>query len=429
MPRISLWKENHSQDYKFFDNRIREMFTAGGVGIWVHKLLGLEPNSGKEGDATQPTYLNDSEKNIQDLLFLENRDRKYEPDIYKLRGHYSLTDNDFNLSQFGMFLNVDTLFITFHINDMIERVGRKMIPGDVLEMPNMKDYWPLGNDIPSSLKKFYVVNEVLRAAEGYSQTWWPHLYRVRAVPMVDSQEYKDILDQQATDDGSSDSTLRDIMSPYLKNLQINEAIVNQAESDVPLSGFNIDKLFVLPLDANGHSLQNFISTDGNVSSGGTTANTTVLTADTSVATSNNTVPNTVISNTGITAVAQSAPMLMSAETNGPVVTPSQSILTYLSGSATAPNGFNVRSLTYFPDAPNVGEYVLRTDFFPNVLYRWSGNKWTIVNEVRRTPLTGNANQTQLGSFVNNNNTTKLSSGKVVDQRQALSKLFSPKSDF
>jgi len=60
MPRISLWKENHSNDYKFFDNRIREMFTAGGVGIWIHKLLGVSTNSGITGDATQPTYLNQS---------------------------------------------------------------------------------------------------------------------------------------------------------------------------------------------------------------------------------------------------------------------------------------------------------------------------------------------------------------------------------
>ena len=424
MPRISLWKENHGNDYKFFDNRIREMFTAGGVGIWVHKLLGLEPNSAKEGDATQPTYLNNSEKNIQDLLFLENRDRKYEPDVYKLRGHYSLTDNDFNLSQFGMFLNVDTLFITFHINDMIERVGRKMMPGDVLEMPNMKDYWPLGDDIPASLKKFYVVNEVLRAAEGYSQTWWPHLYRIRAVPMVDSQEYKDILDQAATDDGSSDSTLRDIMSPYLRNLQINDAIVAQAESDVPLSGFNTERLFILPVDANGHSIQNYISTTGNLSSGGSTANTTVMTADDGTITSNDTVPNTLIST--IFPSSQTLPTtVQDQQANSPI----HGIVSYLSGSATAPNGFNVRSLTYFPDGPNVGEYVLRTDYFPNVLYRWSGKKWTIVNEVRRTPLTGNSNQTQMGTFINNTNTTKLSSGKVVDQRQALSKIFSPKSDF
>ena len=422
MPRISLWKENHGNDYKFFDNRIREMFTAGGVGIWVHKLLGLDINSGKEGDATQPQYLNESEKNIQDLLFLENRDRKYEPDIYKLRGHYTLSDNDFNLSQFGMFLNNDTLFITFHINDMIERIGRKLIPGDVLEMPNMKDYWPLGDDIPASLKKFYVVNEVMRAAEGYSQTWWPHLYRIRAIPMVDSQEYKQILDQAAVEDGSSASSLRDILSPFLKNLEINDALVAQAESDVPLSGYNTDKLFVLPVDANGNSLYNYISSNGNVSSGGTTADNTANQGD------SNSEPANIspISNGN---VSSQIGLQSYSVTNNLPNTPVRNILTYLSGSATAPNGFKVRSLTYFPDNPNVGEYVLRTDYLPNVLFRWSGSKWTTVNEVLRTPLTGNSNQTHVGTFVNNTGTTRLSSGEVINQRQALSKIFSPRSDF
>lgn len=428
MPRISLWKENHGNDYKFFDNRIREMFTAGGVGIYIHKLLGLDPNSGKQGDATQPTYINQSEQNIQDLLFLENRDRKYESDIYNLRGHYTLTDNDFNLSQFGMFLNNDTLFITFHINDMIERIGRKLIPGDVLEMPNMKDYWPLGDEVPTSLRKFYVVNEILRAAEGYSQTWWPHLYRVKVMPMVDSQEFKDILNQSATDDGSSDLSLRDLMSPYLKNLAVNDALIAQAESDVPLSGYDTTKLFVLPIWPNGVSQQNFFTTNGNISSWDTNPNAFPVVSNFNAEPNLN--ASSITSNSlPLTNSTSASPMMMSAESPTQVITPQKNLTTYLLGPSTAPNGFNVRSLTYFPDSPNVGEFVLRTDYMPNVLFRWSGSKWNVVNEVKRAPLTGNSNQTQLGTFVNNTQKTRLSSGQTIDQKQALSKIFSPKSDF
>ena len=395
MPRISLWKENHGNDYKFFDNRIRELFTAGGVGIWIHKLLG-SGTTNKPGDATQPVYLNQSEKNIQDLLFIENRDRHYEPDIYKLRGHYTLSDNDFNLSQFGMFLNNDTLFITFHINDMIERVGRKLIAGDVLEMPNMKDYWPLDDAIPASLKKFYVVSEVIRAAEGYSPTWWPHLYRVKVTPMVDGQEYKEILDQAAADD--SDMSLRDIMSPYLKNLEITNAIVAEAENLVPLSGYNVDKYFVLPLDANGRSLQNTI-----------TADNLVYTSD--------------------TARLMSSEMSASTITvNANVATPTQNVPTYLNANI-SPNGLTVTSMTYFPDAPALGQYILRTDYLPNTLYRWDGKRWQIVNDILRTKFTGNTSQTQLGTFVNNTATSTISNGQVIAQRQALSKILLPKSDF
>jgi hypothetical protein len=385
MPRISLWRENHSNDYKFFDNRVREVFTAGGVGIWIHKLLGPVTDSNNTGDATQPVYTNQSEQNIQDLLFLENRNRKYEPDIYKMRGHYTLNDNEFNLSQFGLFLNNDNLFITFHINDMIERIGRKLIPGDVLEMPNMKDYWPLDDQTPSSLKKFYVVNEILKAAEGYSPTWWPHLYRVKVIPMVDSQEFADILNQANTDSDGNETggTLKDLMSPYLKNLAVDNAIVQQAENNLPTSGYDTEKFFVLPVDPEtNESLQNEITAD-NIN----------YTSDLTVS------------------------------------TPTQNIQGYLTGSSIAPNGFTVVSLTYFPEDPKVGEYCLRTDYLPNTLYRWDGLVWRIVNDVQRAALTGATNNTQLGTFVNNTNTSKITSGQTITQRQALSKILLPKSDF
>ena len=98
MPRLSLWKDGkHTADYKFFDQRINEMFTVGGVGINVHKYLGPNAASGETGDladATQPNYTNQSEKNIQDFLFLENRDRKYDTSIYNMRGVYQPQSQD-----------------------------------------------------------------------------------------------------------------------------------------------------------------------------------------------------------------------------------------------------------------------------------------------------------------------------------------------
>jgi hypothetical protein len=86
MPRLSLYKPERGQDYKFMDRQISEMFQVGGTDIYLHKYLG--PKIATEGTADQPIYDAVKETNIQDLLLLENRDRKYEPDVYVSRGIY-----------------------------------------------------------------------------------------------------------------------------------------------------------------------------------------------------------------------------------------------------------------------------------------------------------------------------------------------------
>jgi hypothetical protein len=116
------------------------MFTVGGIDIYIHKYLGpiVDPEqTNNPGDATLPTYDTTNPLFIEDLLLLENRDRAYDPDVYIMRGVYRTQDVDFDLTQFGLFLNNDTLFITFHYNNMIDTFGRKLMVGDVIEVPNL----------------------------------------------------------------------------------------------------------------------------------------------------------------------------------------------------------------------------------------------------------------------------------------------------
>ena len=391
MPRISLYRENHSNDYKFQDRRILEVFTMSGVGINIHKYIGVYQQT-STNDATQPTYSNNSERNIQDLLFLENRDRKYDKSVYNMRGHYTIQDNDFNLSQFGMFLTNDTIYITFHINDMVQRLGRKIIAGDVFELPHLRDYWPLDDSIPVALKKFYVVQETSRAAEGFAQTWWPHLWRCKCAPMVDGQEYRDILDAEATDASgnpvSTGSSLRDMLSSYTKSLEINTAVIQQAEADVPASGYDTTHLFQLPTvdGIAGNPLA--VSSDTSL----TFADTIVVTTDLAV-------------NSALQAI------------NG-----------YLVGDGKAPNNLPVTADIAFPANPYTGQFVLRLDYFPNRLFKWDGIKWVTVQDVNRQAMTGAKNQNQLGTFVNNEKTTRTNSGNQISQRQLLSTLLKPQTD-
>ena len=252
MPRLSLYKPQKGNDYHFIDKQVLEMFTVGGTDLHIHKYLGTENPSDANATADQPQYDSVKPTNIQDLLFLENRDRKYDQDVYTLRGIYNVQDIDFNLSQFGLFMSNDTLMLTVHINSSVKTIGRKIIAGDVIELPHLKDEYAL-NDYSVALKRFYVVEDVNRASEGFSQTWYPHLYRLKLKQIVDSQEFKEILDLPAEEDAPGGITLRDLLSTYDKEMQINNAVVAQAEVDAAKSGYNTNHYFSLQLDANGNT--------------------------------------------------------------------------------------------------------------------------------------------------------------------------------
>ena len=250
MPRISLYRPEKTRDYEFIDKQVLEMFTVGGTDINVHKYLGPENPTDSEATADKPQYDAVKETNIQDMLFLENRDRKYDPDIYNMRAIYNVQDIDFDLSQFGLFLSNDTLFMTIHINSSVKTLGRKIMPGDVIELPHLKDEYAL-NDYTTALKRFYVIEDVNRAAEGFSMTWYPHLYRLKLKQIYDGQEFKEILDLPAEEDTPGGNTLRDLLSTYEKEMQINNAVIDQAEADAAKSGYDISHYYTLATNDDG----------------------------------------------------------------------------------------------------------------------------------------------------------------------------------
>jgi hypothetical protein len=98
---------------------------------------------------------------------------------------------------------------------------------------------------------------------------------------------------------------------------------------------------------------------------------------------------------------------------------------YLSGDGQAPNGFPTGAGISFPQNPQVGDYFLRIDYLPQLLYRWDGQLWVRISENVRTD-TGliDDDKTQTASFINNSNVTVTTSGAVVPQKQALSTILS-----
>ena len=433
MPRLSLYRPNRTRDYQFLDRTISEMYTVGGMDVYVHKFMG--PQTGGEDsafsgnfDATQPIYDELSPMNIQDLLLLENRDRIYAPDVYIMRGVYNHQDIDFDLTQFGLFLNNDTLFITFHFNDMIDTFGRKLMTGDVLELPNIKDFYPLNPNLPRGLPRYYVVQDADFATEGMSQTWLPHTWRVKATPMTDAQEYNTITDKPFVaeyiwDPGDfyptgsvvnsgdvyyqairnvpagseitdttfwteyTPNTISDVQGTRTKDTELNDAILTQADAEVPLSGYDIDKFYIVPTQD------------------GQPANPDSLSADQTVT--------------------------VDGSQGGESVTPKDLgyVMGYLVGDGMAPNGLPVTPGVSFPLNPVSGDYCLRLDYKPNRLFRFDGARWIKIEDKVRTDLNnGPLNKTLRSGFVNNTDTVQTTDLGRIPSRQSLSEILKPRAD-
>lgn len=559
MPKLSLYRSNKQNDYRFIDRAVSQQFTIGGTDLYIHKYLG-PTNQGPSVDYTQPQYDNLDPTNIQDLLFLENRDRTYDPNVYRLRGHYNVQNLDFDLSQFGLFLNNDIIFITVHYNDMIDIIGRKLMVGDVLELPHLLDYNPLKETIPVALKRFYQVTDANYASEGFSQTWYPHLWRIKCEPLVDSQEFSQILTEPINQDnylGLWDSTktypagyvitfgdknytsiqdvpvgvtppdpiywqldtadnLKDILSTYNKNIDINNANLDEAKRILPKAGYDNSKLYVVPTYGE-YEANNVLSGKRNqpappygviTSSEGapsTTVTGTVtmmrskefknaspairlskealqsiwnLTAD---ADSTDQLDKFVQASLQMVELAPerlgnnsgrvSGDMVLTVQSLGAITgpygtadntyatadqDPSASGFTgdvtaqmnfradcdprfqfiarssprsfgyttgYMDGNGEAPNGLPTGAGISFPQNPQVGDYFLRIDYFPQILYRWDGNLWVRISTKVRTETGYTAgNESQLNSFINNSNVTVLTNGTEVSQSQPLSSI-------
>ena len=562
MPKLSLYRSEKSNDYKFFDKTISEMFSVGATDLYVHKYIGIK-DQGPSNSLSTPQQTTLDPTKIQDLLFLENRDRKYDSSIYRLRGHYNVQNLDFDLSQFGLFLNNDIIFITIHYNTMIELIGRKLMVGDVLELPHLTDYHPLNETIPIGLRRYYQVTDGNFASEGFSQTWYPHLWRIKCEPLVDSQEFSDILSKPTTADnylgdwnktstyvpgyvvtyGNANyiaqenvpvgtpctildpltgkyipntpywtldpaDSLKDIIGRYNTNISINDALIAEATRLLPASGYDRTQLYLVPTTgASGNQpappvnlVVNNLNGGGPVPTRGTVEllytgfqNPTPvirigaaslqklfnLTDEESQALQkyinvNLSMAEVTPERTDTGSGPVQGQIVLAAQATGPITAPygtvdntysnasqdpsltsfDQTLIVdtnvmdfradadprfkfvklqtpktfgyadgYMAGTGAAPNGLPTGAGTSFPSNPTLGDYFLRTDYLPQVLYRYDGNLWVQISQNVRTDTGQGTNATLRGSFINNTNVTTLTNGTTVPELQSLSNAF------
>jgi hypothetical protein len=252
--------------------------------------------------------------------------------------------------------------MTVHINDFVKFLGRKPISGDVMEIPHLKDDFAL-NEFDVSVPRYYVIEDVGRSSEGFSATWYPHLYRLKLHKVTDSQQFSDILDQPAGE--ATDTTLRELLSTRNKELEINDAILNQAEADAPMSGYETRQFYTLSVDKlTGKPLLN------------TADMATLDSSTTALASESNKRPL----RTGYTG--------------------------YLVGDGFPVNGYDFGHGIQFPENAAQDDFFLRTDFLPNRLFKFDGLRWIKIEDAVRMNMTNNDTRSTLKTgFINNNHFT------------------------
>lgn len=218
MAQFRMWRDNKSNNYKYADRKIKSFFDISGTKMMIHKYIGTYDDRGNPVDGVK----------IQDLLFMETRDRRYSPDIIEMMSIYEMSDDDFELSQFG-FMKTDTLYLDFHINEMVKRVGRKLSSGDVIELIHLRDDLLEGTE--GGYNAFFVVEEGRRPVAGYHANWLPHMWRVRVSKITDSPMYNDIIDNN------------DFMGILDRLEESNDKVIEEATNDVPDEQANIDYVY------------------------------------------------------------------------------------------------------------------------------------------------------------------------------------------
>jgi hypothetical protein len=205
-------------------------------------------------------------------------------------------------------------------------------------------------------------------------------------------------------------------------MQITAAVLDQAEADVPRSGYDTSKYYTLQRNADG------IVELATVDAGSVTVDAQTQATDEAGNLLYDTDGNAIY-------VGQTASTVI-------LPTDGDGYEGYLTKDGVPPNGAPFTAGISFPANPVNGQFALRTDYLPNRLFRFDGLRWRkFEDNVRMTmsnlgasdvaagePFAGkDVRKTQKSTFINNPTVSTID-GHVVKQKQSLSKALRPEAD-
>lgn len=206
------------------------------------RIRPVEFNGGENDHwAVQSLQLIDYEathiSNIQDRIFLENRDRDYQEFAIRLKGSYQPVETLSFLSKFGFngLFNGDQLFLEMNFSAVVAALGRPFVIGDIIQLPSETQYSPSLRPI----LKYMEVTDVAWASGGYTPSWQPTLQRLVIEPVLASQETQDIFGKLTQDlDELNTADVDDGLfgKPFQDIANIDQTINAEQNNQVPEKG-------------------------------------------------------------------------------------------------------------------------------------------------------------------------------------------------
>lgn len=207
--------------------RVRPVVFGGGSNDWW---------------AVQAVQLIDYEitaiDNIQDRVFMENRDRDYSTETITIKGTYTPIEVQTFQSKFGpssLFGGNETYSIEVNFAQTVSQLGRPLVIGDIIQLPSETQYTPALNPV----LKYLEITNITWSVNGYTANWVPTIQKILAEPALASQETQNIFGKLTEDidtsglvdinDGNPDRPYQDIMD-------INDTKAAELNTMVPERG-------------------------------------------------------------------------------------------------------------------------------------------------------------------------------------------------
>lgn len=174
--------------------------------------------------------------NIQDRIFLENRDIEYALIPIKLKAQYTPQDIRSSMSKYGHLLDDNEIALEVSFDQAVTRLGRPFVIGDIIELPSETQY----TSTLRAVKKYVEVQSVGWSVNSYTPNWKPTMQMLLCTPALASTETRDIFGKNTAK--ISTTGLSDIYDGNNEKYQdlsnITQTIKADANTMVPQEGID-----------------------------------------------------------------------------------------------------------------------------------------------------------------------------------------------